>query len=80
MANKELVYLSDVRRTILRFEPEAVYTLEGLRRVDAVEVVRFKDCIFKRPPKLFGELECRILGIPMRDDDFCSYGERRTDG
>lgn len=38
MASKELVYLSDVRRALLRFEPEAVYTLEGLRRVDAVVV------------------------------------------
>ena len=38
MANKELVYLSDVRRALLRFEPEAAYILEGVRRVDAVEV------------------------------------------
>ena len=42
MANKELVYLSDVRRILLRYEPEAVYTLEGIRRVDAVEAEDMK--------------------------------------
>lgn len=39
MANKELVYLADVRRALLRYEPEAAYTLQGLRRVDAVPAV-----------------------------------------
>lgn len=45
--------------------------------VDAVEVVRCRDCIMKDPPGEFGDLTCHILGVPMKDDDFCSYGERR---
>jgi hypothetical protein len=48
--------------------------------VDAVEVVRCKDCLFKLKPKQYGDLECGILRVPMKNDDFCSYGERRNDG
>lgn len=47
--------------------------------IDAVPVVRCEDCIFRCAPKLYGDLECKILGVPMRNDDFCSYGERRSD-
>lgn len=79
MANKDLVYLSDVRRALLRFEPEAVYTLQGLRRVDAVEVVRCRDC-----KSLYtissGHVFCRrYFTFPVKEDDYCSYGERRCD-
>ena len=50
--------------------------------VDAVEVVRCKDCIFREEPHIYGrsvigELWCRVIGVPMNLDDFCSYGERR---
>ena len=48
--------------------------------VDAVEAVRCKDCVFKQAPKQYGDLQCKILGVPMKNDDFCSYGERREDG
>lgn len=44
--------------------------------VDAVPVVRCKDCIFKREKREFGDLKCIILGMPMRFDNFCSYGEK----
>lgn len=54
--------------------------------VDAVEVVRCKDCkhwqlIHEHIP----HMECQIFcgayehGYPTNADDFCSYGERRTD-
>lgn len=79
MANKELVYLSDVRRALLRYEPEAAYTLEGLRRVDAVEVVRCKDCKWSEDYR--GVILCNspegIWG-GVTDNDYCSRGERRT--
>ena len=48
--------------------------------VDAVPVVRCGECLFKRPRKEYGELHCRILDAPMNNNDFCSYGERRSDG
>ena len=41
--------------------------------VDAVEVVRCKDC------KRNGTELCPMLFTEMKDDDFCSYGERRED-
>ena len=78
MANKELVYLSDVRRTLLRYEPEVAYVLNGIRKVDAVEVVRCKDC------KHRGSAYCPMETVEFypwfatKNDAFCSYGERRT--
>ena len=52
--------------------------------VDAVPVVRCKDCIHRRtigrPP--FVVFVCshnKGLGDNVKDDDFCSYGEKRED-
>lgn len=54
-------------------------TVEKMPAADVVEVVRCKDCIFNNGLLDFGDLQCRILGVPMKNDDFCSYGEK-TDG
>lgn len=91
MANKEMVYLSDVRRTLLRFEPEAVYILNGIRKVDAVEVVRCRDCKHRGEdgcPMYHeeyiewdddGYLELDIVEHDRTTDDgFCDRGERGT--
>lgn len=47
--------------------------------VDAVEVVRCKDCkhyeIHK--PKVLENCERNGYLIPMKPDDFCAYGERK---
>ena len=61
---------------------DVVRYLGTLPTVDAVEVVRCKDCRHFATPQgvpccdnFFG------LGFPRPSgDDFCSYGERRTDG
>ena len=53
-------------------------SIDSQQTVDAVEVVRCKDCIMKGPKGEFGDLTCHILRVPMKDNDFCSYGERRT--
>ena len=45
--------------------------------VDAVEVVRCKDC--KRKNITEDGLMCRIMCLYMKPDDFCSYGEREKD-
>lgn len=61
-----------------------VETLEGLPTVDAVEVVRCKDC------KHYQFADNRAFGFPVKrcewtgyedvdDDDFCSRGERKDD-
>ena len=49
--------------------------IDEAHTVDAVEVVRCKDC------KHFdGIWFCKICGVPSRKpDDFCSYGKRREE-
>ncbi len=55
--------------------------------IDAVPVVRCKDCKHYKPGKYFTDINfCQRLpyyaekgGLNVADDDFCSYGERRSD-
>ena len=53
--------------------------------VDAVEVVRCRDCKHYKPQKKSAHWEnrtnyCnRIVTIKMQPDDFCSYGKRKED-
>lgn len=53
-----------------------VMVIEDATTVDAVEVVRCKNCKYQYTP------DCTMSdGLREAvDDDFCSYGERRTDG
>ena len=84
--------LVDLNSVIEQLENEWGY--EGIREdlyklptVDAVEVVRCKDCKFCEQGKtVFGNeyFECNCeefldecIGVPVYPDDFCSYGERR---
>ena len=52
-------------------------TLNETPTVDAVEVVRCKDCKKVNVGGL--SLYCSLTGMPMDEDDFCSYGERKTE-
>jgi hypothetical protein len=64
---------SMVAETLVRFT-------EKQPTVDAVEVVRCKDCQFSKYFEESGTRKCRTQGGLFRtvqDDDFCSYGERR---
>ena len=58
-------------------------TLNETPTVDAVEVVRCKDCkgwCSEEIAKAYNAPRyCTLTGIPTDADDFCSYGERRTD-
>ena len=64
---------------------EAILRVNEAPTVDAVEVVRCKDCVYYKPGKHFKEINfCQRLpyyaekgGLNVSDDDFCSYGERR---
>ena len=48
--------------------------------VDAVVVTRCKDCKY-RTGERSGLVRCRAFNyMPMRVDNFCSYGERRDGG
>ena len=54
--------------------------------IDAVPVVRCKDCVYYKPGKHFKDINfCQRLpyyaekgGLNVSDEDFCSYGERRN--
>lgn len=56
--------------------------------VDAVEVVKCKDCIYSYPfseealknPLRVGEWHCEFWYAEMHEDDYCSCGKRREDG
>lgn len=54
----------------------AVRDIMDAPTVDAVEVVRCREC--KSYDEEFGY--CESMGFTCRQNDFCSYGERRTDG
>ena len=53
--------------------------LNNAQTIDAVSVVRCRDCkhyeIHK--PKVLENCERKGYIIPMKPDDFCSYGERK---
>ena len=64
---------------------DCISTIKRQAIVDAVEVVRCKDCKFGVTPygdEHDGWIECSNMhGRPLFScNDFCSYGERRTDG
>lgn len=83
--------LKDARRLIDTYEEDGheqyvhinaveVAAINVAPTVDAVEVVRCKDCIFFQPyegEEHEGECE-ELVGLEscVYEDDFCSYGER----
>lgn len=59
----------------------AVQIVEDMPEVDAVEVVRCKDCVWYENGKEYApycDNPCSELQHP-NDETFCSYGERRKD-
>lgn len=59
-------------QSIISFAMDDVNDAEA---VDAVEVVRCKDCK-ERTQSCGMVLHCRLNGIQTDDDDFCSYGTK----
>lgn len=56
--------------------------VENAPTVDAVEVVRCKDCKWSESKYLWNGdpyTECSYLEIPMDDNNYCSWGERKDD-
>ena len=60
-------------------ERDVVDMLESAPTVDAVEIVRCKDCKYRFKNNGHGRDGCPIIdaNIWMDDDDFCSHGERK---
>ena len=55
---------------------EAILRVKEAPAVDAVEVVRCRDCRMYRPESVFFPAYCTVSGQQKTDDDFCSWGER----
>ena len=81
----------DCERDARECQYDQIYTrmdfcgwLDDAEIIDAVHVVRCKDCKFWRDdnPRVNGYHCCyRMHNIfPMKESDFCSRGERREDG
>lgn len=74
-----------VARSKMHTVARCISAVELLPAVDAVEVVRCRDCVHYGPGKRFGgENFCQRLplyaeqgGLNMPDDGFCSRGERK---
>lgn len=51
------------------------------KTVDAVPVVRCKNCIYKEKAEVNkkGYLVCPASGMEITDKDFCSYGKERKE-
>lgn len=64
---------------------DACFAIENAPTVDAIEVVRCKDCnrwnpAFDREVSEYGVCQIRSQHIATKRDFFCSKGERRSDG
>ena len=69
-----------IGKTIIEYsESDIGYMIRKRRTVDAVEVVRCMDCKYYEihKPKVLENCERNGYIIPMKPDDFCSYGERK---
>ena len=86
-ANAFKMFLEEVRQDYLEedtfssdFAAEVIETVQdeylaNAPTVDAVEVVRCKDCT-----QYNGHRYCRYIELIVLDNDFCSYGERKDNG
>lgn len=78
---KRLIYLEDAKEALIGWETdptdeEIEWTLDQLPKVDAVEVVRCKDCRHLEISGCYGECSRGYLGI-VEPWDYCSEGERK---
>lgn len=84
MANDKLIYASSARKAILKEDPKLAYCIDSIPGVDAVEVVRCKDCVYwsnaSKPlycSAMMGDCNVDDESVTRWENDFCSEGERR---
>lgn len=68
---------------VVKFSKDPVSGIENLPIVDAVPVVRCKECRYYKQNQYSteGDMYCKCWTdwLPTEPDDFCSCGERRSD-
>ena len=67
IAHPNAYHLTNYATLILREAPT----------VDAVEVVRCRECKYHEDTNVIGFKHCCLIGKTVRYNDFCSYGERK---
>lgn len=75
------ILTAGIGKTIIEYsESDIGYMIRKRHTVDAVEVVRCKDCEHYRK-NLENDTYCSSVNglTDPQEDDFCSYGERRDD-
>lgn len=78
-----LIDAEELKKELLSraFFPALVkHAIEKCPTVDAVEVVRCKDCKYWDDDRRCNGIENGLVREYTREDDFCSYGERKNDG
>ena len=76
------ILTAGIGKTIIEYsESDIGYMIRKRATVDAVEVIRCKDCIGQSTWFKDAETGCEICGMsgmyPKGEFDFCSYGDRR---
>lgn len=59
---------------------DAITDVEEAPVIDAVPVVRCKECKERCPESATSVEHCTVTGIQTEDDDFCSYGAKMDGG
>lgn len=49
-------------------------------RIDVAELVRCKDCKYRKKKVCGNPTAGMWVGVELRENDYCSYGERKSDG
>jgi hypothetical protein len=79
MANEKLIYASAARRAILKADPKLAFCIDNIPGVDAVEVVRCKDCVCRSNDDCQdGRVWCMRVMRHMEAEAFCSFGKTGT--
>lgn len=65
------------REDVLQAIAGLLNVVEQIDSADVVEVVRCKDCKHRDPYDLKCDHGLMKTELPVGDDDYCSYGERK---
>lgn len=74
---KYTVLAGEIRNQYMEVVP--AYFVREAPAVDAVEVIRCKDCMMFCSQSGPIAQHCFVTGNVVSDDDFCSFGERREE-
>ena len=80
MSKRKLIYADEARRAILETDPRMVFCIDKIKAVDAVEVLRCKNCRFWADgvEGCTDDEKCCKIGYYMtKGNDYCAYGKRK---